>query len=154
MTLHSLSNPATPDIDGLKRTKAFCEAIANNPAAYTVTERKAAEVMAGQMRHWIFNASEAPNQAYGTAVSAQMAKHRLDGLKVSGTPKLEELIEGGELMKQQLTSQVQLLTDIAEHVEQLKLPADLKARLLAEVFVQAKEEAQAEPSEKAVSKVA
>jgi hypothetical protein len=131
MTLHSVNNPATPDIDGLKSTKAFCESIANNPAAYSETERKAAEVMAGQMRHWIFNASQAPDQAYGTSVSAQMAKHRLDSLKVSATPKLEDLIADGELMAQQLANQAQLITDMANHIKQLKLPNDLKTRLLA-----------------------
>jgi hypothetical protein len=118
-------------MEGLKRTKAFCESIANNPAAYSETERKAAEVMAGQMRHWIFNASQVPDQAYGTAVSAQMAKHRLDSLKVSATPKLEDLIVGGELMAQQLANQAQLITDMANHIKQLKLPNDLKTRLLA-----------------------
>ena len=132
MTLKSLSTTTeTADIGSLKSTKAFCESIANNPAAYSETERKAAEAMAGQMRHWIFNASQAPDQAHGTAVSAQMAKHRLDSLKVSTTPKLEELIVDGELMAQQLANQAQLIADMASHIRQLKLPNDLKTRLLA-----------------------
>lgn len=125
------NSPASTLVAAMKRTKAHCEAIAADPQNHPEIERKAASMVAGQLRHWIFDASEAPDQVAGKAVSSEMAKHRLDGLKVSATRKIEELIEGGALMEQQLASQAQLIDDIAGHIEQLNLPAELKARLLA-----------------------
>lgn len=125
------NSPASTLVAAMKRTKAHCEAIAADPQNHPEIERKAASMVAGQLRHWIFDASEAPDMATGKAVSSEMAKHRLDGLKVSATRKIEELIEGGTQMEQQLVSQAQLIGDIAKHIQQLKLPAELKARLLA-----------------------
>ena len=43
-------------------------------------------------------------------------------------------------MEQQLVSQAQLIGDIAKHIQQLKLPAELKTRLLAGAAAQSEVE--------------
>jgi hypothetical protein len=125
------NSPASTLVAAMKRTKAHCEAIAADPQNHPEIERKAASMVAGQLRHWIFDASDAPDIEAGKAVSSDMAKHRLDGLKVNATRKIEELIEVMAVMELQLVSRALLIDDIAQHMKQLKLPAELKARLLA-----------------------
>lgn len=133
------NSPASTLEAAMKRTKAHCEAIAADPQNHPEIERKAASMVAGQLRHWIFDASDAPDIEAGKAVSSDMAKHRLDGLKVSATRKIEELIEGRAQMEEQLASQAQLIDDIAGHIKNLKLPAELKTRLLAGVSAKSDE---------------
>ncbi len=154
MSQNSSSTPVTTTVDSLKITKAFCESIANNPAAYSEVERQAADMVAGQLRHWIFDSSKDPNQVDGPVLTAQMAKHRLDSLKVATTPKIEELVEDRAQMAQDLANQAQLISDIAHHIKKLKLPAELTARLLASASVNRDEQGRPINTDSSVSRVA
>lgn len=117
------------DLESLKRTKALCDGIANNPEQHSDVEREAAVMVAGQMRHWIFeHESDAPA---GDSSTAQVAKRRLDGLKVENTPKIEDLILERQALAEIASGQQALLEEIAAHLKQSKLPKSVQAKILA-----------------------
>lgn len=144
------NTPTSALVAAMERTKAHCEAIAYDPENHQDLERKAASIVAGQLSHWIFDATDAPVVAPGKAASSDMARHRLNGLKVSATLKIEELIEGMAQIEHKLVVQAQLIDDITGHIKQLNLPAELKARLLA--GASAESEVEATPKAAALSR--